>query len=445
MTGRDLAKRFMGHWVWNLVAGVSARGLTMALWILMSHHVTAEIFGAFSLLATTLTTLSAFAAVGLGGTALRQVAFYRTSDPLMAVKTIWIAFITIGIVSIPLSALIILFAGTLSTSLFGHDGYAWGVQIIAVAMALMAIANVAANALAGYERFREQALLAIVTLVVAGGTALWAVPAFGLVGGLAVLVVIHSINLLLAVVMLLPKLRRVDVGGLLRTEPLHRFDDGILMRYTVPSFMGSILVPPTLWFGQALLAQSEAGVAAVGTFAVAYHWHLIILFLPAVSARVVIALLSNAMGAGDATTVWRVTVISLVAHFLCASVMALAIAALLPLILSFYGDGIDPDAIVPVFHVLAVAAVLISCSDVFTHFIASHAKMWGFLVLNGIWAIAFVSAGLWVVPEGGALGLAYVFLCAFGLLGVLRCLYVVILISGSGLAARGDTPLKRET
>lgn len=76
-----IQKRFTIGTLWTLIGSVFASALSVAVSIMVAREMGKQIYGEFGVIQSTITMFQTFAGFGLGVTATRYVAEFKTKDP----------------------------------------------------------------------------------------------------------------------------------------------------------------------------------------------------------------------------------------------------------------------------------------------------------------------------------------------------------------------------
>jgi O-antigen/teichoic acid export membrane protein len=200
-----------------------------------------------------------------------------------------------------------------------------------------------------------------------------------------------------------------------------RAESSLLYKFSLPAFMASIVVGPTLWMCNALLVRQPDGYSQLGLYAAADRWRLLILFVPTSVFWMVVPVLSNLYGSRSESTFRRVFRANLWLSFGLAVAPALVISALAIPIMSLYGLPFRGGW--PVLIVLAWAAIPEAVSYMYmARLICAH-RMWRRFALDLQLSCGLLLLSWWLIPRWGAMGLAMAYMSAMSAL----CLSQVLL------------------
>lgn len=365
-------------------------------------------FGELGVIQSTVGMFQIFAGFGLGVTATKYVAQYRTTD-LEKVSRFVRLSTTVAILMGALMALVlVIIAPWLATHTLAAPNLTSPLRLSALMLLLGALLGAQLGTLSGFEAFKTIARITLIAGIAGFPLMVTGVYFAGVNGGVAALVGAMAVNWLLnhlALRSLLPRARTPGVRFGHADELL------VLWRFSTPAVLGGIMVAPVLWLCNAMLVNQPGGYGEMGIYNAANQWRTAVMFLPAIVENMILPILSNLRGEGNWNAYRKVVLYNVYFNAGIALLVALGVYAFSPLILRSYGPGFESGQ--SVLLVLALSAVLSATIGVGGQFIASEDKMWWGLFLNLIWAITLV-AGTWFLVKRGALGLSLAYLLAYG-------------------------------
>ena len=375
--------------------------------IIVTRILGKEGFGELGIIQSTVGMFGVFAGFGLGMTATKYVAEFRTKDPGRAGHVIALSNI-VSIISGGVMSLILVFvASWLANHTLAAPHLTSLLQIAAGLLFLSALNGAQTGALAGFEAFKTIARvnfwagianfpLMVIGVYLAGITgAVW-----GLIAGVLV-------NLILNYVAINAETKRMGIP-VRYNECLQEW--GILWKFSLPAALAGAMVGPINWASNAMLVNQPKGYAEMGIFNAANQWFTALLFLPWVVGQTVLPMLSERLGEEDKES--SGTVLGLSIKLNCLIVLPLVIGGCLasPFIMHLYGDGFKEKWLTLV--VVLVTAGLLAVETPVGHIIAASGRMWVAFIMNMAWGLAFLTITSTIIDQG-ALGLAVARLGAY--------------------------------
>src|SRR6516164_4331935 len=407
---RTLRERFVVGAFWSVAGAMISRGFVLAASVVCAWFLGKEGFGALGMIQSTTGMLGVLAGLGLGITATKYVSELRRLDPLRTGRILALSAAAVFVSGSVITVAVILLAPYLAQHLLAAPQLAGPLAIGAGLVFFGALNGAQTGALAGFEAFQTIARvniyagLASFPIIVLG---VWRGGLRGAIwGSLAALAINWALN---------HRALRLECE---KADVAYEFADcsrelSVLHRFSLPAFLGSILVVSAIWACNAMLARQPQGYAELGLYAAADKWRVLIVFVPSYVSAMVLPMLSNLHGEGDRAAVQKAFKANLQLNGSFALVTAALIAVFAGPIMRVYGNVFRGGRVVLL--VLAFAAI----AEVFNAtlgqpLVAAH-KMWwrfGFDVLFVVLLAVFA----WVlVPKRGALGLAAAYGFAYAL------------------------------
>ncbi len=392
---------------WSLCGAVVSRGVTLASFIVVARMLGKTGFGELGIIQSTIGVFSVFAGFGLGVTATKHVAEFRQKDPARAGRIIALSTVVSAVAGAIVSVLLFASASLLAAKTLAAPHLAAHLRTGALLLVFGAMNGVQVGALAGFEAFKTatQVNLAAGLLAfpaVVGGAYLGGVKGaiWGLVAGLIV-------NSILGQFALTVEARRAGVplvfSGFLTERK-------ILLSFSFPALLASLLVGPVSWVCSALLVNRRDGYSEMGLFNAANQWFAAMMFLPGVIGNAILPLLSERIAANDTAS----TKNAMIASMKIVAAIVLPVAALAcvgsPYIMSLYGDEFS-DAW-PILVVVVATAALVAVQAMVSQILVASAQIWTGFLMNLGWGTVFIAMTVILIGKG-AMGLATARLVAY--------------------------------
>lgn len=392
---------------WSLVGAVASRVLALAASIFIARMLGKQGFGELGVVQSTVGMFQVFASFGLGITATKYVAEFRSVDPAKAGRIVSLSFTVAFATGLLIMVPLIIFAPWLAERTLAAPYLAGPLRIGSPILLLGALCGAQTGVLAGFEKFRTIARINLLTglanfpLMVAGAYIA------GLSGIVGALVIGLGVNWGLNHRAVSTVLRNAAVRPSLSdcTKEL-----GVLWRFSIPAVLGGLMVGPVMWVCNAMLVNQPNGYGEMGVFNAANQWRGAILFLPGAVAPIVLPVLSNLRGKGDRSRYQRVLLYNIWFNAGVTLAVALGISIAAPFIMASYGKGFRAGHMVLV--VLSLSAVLNATLGVVGQAIASEDRMWWGMLLNMLWGGVLILS-TWYLIGYGAMGLALAILIAY--------------------------------
>ncbi|MBP7936777.1 MAG: oligosaccharide flippase family protein [Phycisphaerae bacterium] len=391
---------------WSMAGAVVSRSLMLFASILIARILGKTGFGELGIIQSTVGMFGVFAGFGLGLTATKHVAEFRTKDPARAGHVIalsgLVALITGGAMAVTLAT----FSTWLAVHTLAAPQLTGLLRIGAIMLFLEAINGAQIGALSGFEAFRHIAIvnlwggLAAFPLMVAGAyTAGLQGAVWGLVGSRAISWLLNHLALRQAAA-------RYSVPLSFACCWQER---SVLWSFSLPAALSGIMVTPVSWACNALLVNQPNGYGEMGILNAANQWRNLLLFLPSLLSSVLLPVLSHSSSQSHGFA--RAFEI---AHRLTL-VLVLPVSLLLmlaaPWLIAMYGRDFHTGRTAMVYSV-AAAAVFAIGSQAGTA-ITARSRMWLGFLINTSHAGLYLLLSLCLVARLGAAGIALSLLIAY--------------------------------
>lgn len=394
---------------WSLLGAGIAHGLQLAASVVTARLLGRVGFGELGMIYSTVGMFGVFAGFGLGLTATKHVAQFRTQDPERAGRIIGLSAITATVSGAAASLLILMTAPFLAARTINAPHLATELRIGCGLLFLNALNGAQTGALAGFEAFRTIAkanftrgLLSFPIMVI--GVRFW-----GLRGAVCAMVIVAAAGWLINHIALRAECRKAAVH--VRFSRL-RSELPVLWRFSLPSVLASAMTGPVTWACRAMLVNEPNGYAQMGLFSAASQWRLALLFLPAAMGQIVVPVQSSLLGFDNKAPAKKVLRWGMGAAGLVTAPFAFGLLFFSTRIMRFYGEGFADGGVV--LSTVAVTTLLLAVQQPVGHVIVASGRMWTGFIMNLGWAIVLLGTSWFLLDKGwGALGLAIGFLVAY--------------------------------
>ncbi|MBI3680403.1 MAG: oligosaccharide flippase family protein [Acidobacteria bacterium] len=402
----SLKDRIVSATAWSFVSAVSSQGLTLLTAIVSARYLGTVGYGELGMIQSSITTLAAFAGIGLGMTATKFVAEHRLTDTKRAGSIIALTSRLSLAAGSMLALGLVAFARPICSRFLNAPHLVHEFQFAACLLPLGAVHGVQTGTLAGFEAFRWIAKLNLLRSAAMVVSTLVGVIYWGLPGAVLALVVSASIACAAGSAAVRSECK---AGGV--TMSVARKDLDLLWRFSVPAVLSATVVVPVTWITNALLANQPNGYAQLGIFTAANQWRLAVAFLPMVIAQPLLAMVSRAAGEKQFSQVRKLIAMGLLINSFIGFVAAAAISLHATRIVGLFGSQFTAGG--PALTLLAFSAALSSVAAVLGQAIAGLGQMWAGFYLNMSWAAMLLLSAVPLAGTYGATGLAAAYLLAY--------------------------------
>lgn len=420
LSSSPLGQRLMSGFAWSLTGSMITRILGLVSSVIIARLLGMEGFGELGIINSTMGMLGPFAGFMLGVTATKYISEYRTLDlektgQILALTALF-AWVTSGIVSIGL----FLSSPWIASKVLAAPHLSNGLQISAFIVFFGALNGAQTGALEGFEAFKVIAKLNLIIGISTFFFIILGVYFLGLNGVLWALVGSNFFNWLFTHW----ALRQIAA----ESSIFFRFKGclanwKILWKFSLPSFVSTMISGPIHWGCNALLVNQPNGYAAMGILNVARQWQTPISILCNSLGSIVLPVLSSLNNIKYRKKFKKVFFFNLKITSGLSLLISIPLAIASPLILSWYGPGFVEG--VWVFVVIVLSSVLIQLSYVFSQVLYCQEKMWPIVVMKIFWGVTAIAFSYYWIPLLSALGLAGAITIAWVVFLCLLATYVI--------------------
>ena len=407
-TGGRLSKAV----VWGGIATILGRGLPVAGMMFTARVLGPSMFGKLTLLYSTAVAFGIFAVAGLGTTCTKFVADFHRKEPIRAGRLIDLANLVSAITALLIGGFIVSVGPWFARVVLAAPDLSGELYWCAALTVVLAFSSIQQGILIGYEAFRAVALIELV-----GGVAiLILVPSGGMMYGIKGAFIGMGLGYgLKLIVQHLIVARQTSERGIPRRWTLPVSELPVLWQFSLPTMLNGLLWGPVTWISLAIVSHQTNGHAEVGIFNAANQWFSFLLFLPSIITQVSFPILSERLNAGATSAAWRLFYGKVLATMGIVTPIVLAIIALSPFIMAFYGPAYSQQG--PVLIVVAIASWLAAPQGFIGNLFFAHAKPWSWFVASMVWAGCLLLT-VAIFRDYGALALAWGNVAAYGVRGL---------------------------
>jgi O-antigen/teichoic acid export membrane protein len=404
----SLRGRFARGASWSIGGAFIAQGSNLAASIIVARFLGQTEFGKYGMIQSTVGMLGIFAGLGLGVTATKYVAEYRTRDPERAGRIIAlgcvVAILSGGLLAVGLLA----YAPLLAANTLREPKLADELRIGCALLFLNAFNGAQIGALSGFEAFKAIARINLARGLFSFPLTVAAVLVWRLPGAIWALAITVAFTCILSQVSLQTQCRAFGIHPRISTCWTEK---KVLWTFSTPAFLCGAMAGPAIWAASTILVKQPGGYAEMGVFSAATQWRNAIGFVPSVLAQFALPLLSNLNGDQDVLRYAKALRWNLILTGSIGIAVALPVAVLAAPIMRLYGGGFQQGGLV---LVLSAATAVIACLNaVVGTAILSSGSVWAGFAFNAMWASVLLVGCYYFIPTHLAVGLAGSLLCAY--------------------------------
>lgn len=421
----DVGKRMATGAFWQMVGTASAKFIVLVSGILCAHILGKNEYGQFNMVRSTINMFVVFGTAGMGLTATKYISEYRKYNK-ERIGSIYRLTNGFAVFSGILCALLIgVLAPYLAEKTLDAPELTTPIRLGALLLFVTVLNGAQQGALSGFEDFRSIAINTLLgsiaeSVLLLVGSYYWGVigAVLGFGAGFVVLYFcnLYAIN------------KRLSENGLdKKTFKIQRNDLKLLVSFSLPAALSSIMVAPVFWLARTMLVNSSS-FEELAVYEAADQWKIIILFIPGALSQVVLPILSSLIG-DSVNRYKRVLLYNIAINALVATILALGVTLFSKQIMGFYGkDYLDTWPLI----LLAISTIPTAVSAVVGLSISSRAKMWTGFLFNMIWGLLVIGFNYVFLNKGmGATGLSLAILCAYSIHTFIQSFYLMHLLKQS--------------
>ena len=366
-----------------------------------------------------------FAGIGLGLTATKHVAEFRSADPARAGRIIGMSMVAAVVTGGVVAAALALAAPQLAASTLGASEFVVELRLGCLLLLFNAINGVQTGALSGFEAFRRVAWTSAIRGILNFLFLFGGVYFGGLRGAVIGLVLTAFSGLLINHVALQSEADACDMRISYRNfQPDELL---ILWKFSLPAFLSGVMVAPVSWWVRAMLVHQPGGYSQLGIFTAASRFQEVlavagetlgVAFLPILASKE--AARSELFQRTNLLFSWILGV--------GPAVILIAFPEISTILFGPQYSGVEMTRTV----VLALCfGCILMYKQGLARILAASNLMWFSVLSNGLWALALLG-GVCLLIRSGAPGIALAYLIAY----FLNTILLLPIYTHYGLAPR---------
>jgi O-antigen/teichoic acid export membrane protein len=387
------------------MARVFNQGSTLAINVILANLLGRHAFGEYSIIYSTILTISTISTLGVGSSATKYIAEFRLVDKKRTAHVLGLCSATAGATAWISGGLLLLLAPWICTDVLTAPHLTPGLRIASGVVLFVVLNSYITGALIGLESFSALALASACGAVAQILSATTGARLAGVNGAVAGLV-LGGICQWVALWFLF---RRERIGqSLCVTYQGLRSEWPLIQKYFIPAALSGFVSMPALWLANAFLVRLPDGFNQLALYSVASNIRICILFVPQIVNGVGVSLINTQAGLGAEHEYRRTFWLNLVLTALSAFLGAMAAMLLATHLLSFFGKGFVEGR--ATLTILSLSAVIEACATATYQVVQSRAEMWRSLLLICVPRdILVLTLAYTLAPGYGAVGVAWAY------------------------------------
>jgi O-antigen/teichoic acid export membrane protein len=425
LPANSLRRRFAKGAFWSVAATIVAQGLGLAASVIAARILGKTVFGELGMIQSTVGMFGVLAGLGLGLTATKHVAEFRSTDPSRAGRIIALSSVLSLISGGLIGVIIFLISPYLAEHTISAPHLTGGLRIGCGLLFFNTLVGVQIGVLSGFEAFKTVAKVSLfrgllnLPLVVLG------VYFWGLAGAISGMVCAVAGGCIINCIALRQESHRANVP--VSYHSIHS-ELPVLWGFSLPTFLIGAITSTVMWAANALLANQAGGYAELGIFTASMRFQSI---LNLAGAKVGAALLPI-LASRDAAQSDRFNRANILISWLLGVIPALPLICFPEIMGLLFGPQYaDISARRTLVLVMCYTCVILYKQGL-ARVLAANSLMWWSLLSNTMWAIVLLGS-FWFLKQFGAIGLASAFVTAY----VLNTVCFIPLYTRRGLVPKG--------
>jgi O-antigen/teichoic acid export membrane protein len=430
----------------NFIAVGFNQGSTLIVNIFVARILMRHAFGEYTMVHSTLLTMSVLSQLALGYTASKYIAEYRSNDPNRAGQIMGLcAFISVIMASFG-ALVLVLIAPWLAETVLKASHLASPLKIGAGFLFFSAINGYQTGALAGLEAYRglAKAGLAsgIFTVVTVPCAAYFGGINGALIGlGITALVrgIFHNRQL---------SLETAEQGIKPQYHISVNKEKAIISKFAFPAAVAGYYSMPMIWLANSILIRQPDGYGEMALFGAANNIRILVLFLPNVMNSVGLSVLNNEKANNDVESFMRLFKTNVLNIFLVSLSGAFIMGIVGRSFLYLFGKDFEDGYFILL--LLLIASIFEGLSIALYQYLQSHAKIWLSLFTINVPREGCLLVSTYFLAQsyaGAGLATAYM---GSAILGFILHLYLVAVLCGKNrkkpgsYALRASVPVRKD-
>lgn len=403
---------------WALVGAVLSQGLGLLCMLVVARILKPEYFGEFSAIRTTTAMFGVFAGFGLGYTASKHIAEYRSIDPLRAGRIWGLVDMAAICTSLIVSFVIFFFSSYISARILKAPHLASILKISSVTVFFNTMIWVQNFVLGGLEAFKRIAIVEISRGVLYFPILIAASYFWGVYGAVLGLTFVSIGGFIVSKMMISKESSRQSIY-IDRHGGVKEF--GIIIHFTLPAFASSIVAISGQWVSTAMLVRQSGGMAQNGLLSAANQFPEIIAFIPMTLGLPAVSIMSSIYGQGKYDQFKKLVWANVGGIGLLTVIIAGVVAVLGPYLISVYGE--DYLSAVRLLQIGCVAVIFRSLSRMNSQILVSMGRVKAELICSTLGVVVMLLVWSFFLPYQ-AMGLSIAWCVSFLFLFVIQSSYV---------------------
>jgi O-antigen/teichoic acid export membrane protein len=253
---------------WSFLGTMISKMMMILVFVIIARIITVEEYGEVGILRNVILTFSMIALASFGITATRYIATYIEKDIDKTNKILTLTRISVTILSFLISFLIYFLSNEISLYLLNNLNLESYVEYLSVAIFFTSLNGYQNGVLAGLEKFKEISYINIINGLTSFPILLIGAYYWKVEGIMIGLVLTTFILWLYSFYYLGIALKKAN----LKSDFKFKKEFNSLVKFTLPSFISGLMLTPTFFIINSMLAHQENGYIQLGIFSAAFFF-----------------------------------------------------------------------------------------------------------------------------------------------------------------------------
>jgi O-antigen/teichoic acid export membrane protein len=386
---------------WSLSGSMLTRGLGLLSAILVGRMLGKKEYGELGIIQNTIGMFGALAGCGMGLTANKYVAEFRSTDPARAGRIIAMASATAWFTSAGMAVVLVVCAPWLAANTLAAPQLSGLLQIGALLLLLSGVNGAQMGAMAGFEAFKKIARINFIAGVLTFPLMVAWAWMFGVTGAVWALVSSQFFNCVMSYFAVRQEARHHGIA-LAYTGCFSEM--GLFWKFSLPSVLIGVLDSVVHWGAGALVVNRMGGYADMGVYNAAMRVRSIPEGVLAMLIAPIIPMLSEAFGKSDSSSYNKTLRMFLIMCVLTIVPVCLVQSAAPDLTLLPFGNEYrgHPSLV----QWLMLHSIFISLGTCVGYVLVTVGRVWLVWSLSLVFAISYALLSVLLVPHYGVAGYA---------------------------------------
>jgi O-antigen/teichoic acid export membrane protein len=419
----SLSNRFARGAFWSLAGTALSRLSTFLGAVIIARFLGQTGYGELAMIQSTIGLFGTFGGLGLGMTATKYVAEFKSQDPDRTGRIIGFSYLASWTVGGILACICFWGAPWFASHTLNAPHLAGELRLASLLLFVSMIFGPQTGILAGFQAFRTLAKVnfcqGLLSLPLTALLVWWG----GLRGVIIALILTSLIGAAVSSLFLSRKYRAYGI----KFNFIQSFSEkAIIWQFSFPFFLSGIVHTAVIWAANAVLANQPKGYAELGLFNVSMQFYYMVMMASGILASVSVPMFSEIFGKKDTGLYTRFLNVQLMLVWNLSIALGCLVLILSPWLLQIFGEKYQAaGSILPL---TICAAITVVALNILGQAFYTSNRVWLAFLITLMNCVIFMTAVKYLVPLYGAIGLALAYLIAYSLEVIIRIFLVEIIL-----------------